>query len=64
MKRQAFRRELYRILEAKNYSSWLAKLDQLFFTILIILDISCFILETSQPLNQSYHWLFSQNYQN
>ena len=57
MKRK-FRRELYRILEAQNYSSWLTKLDQLFFTILIILDISCFILETSQPLDLNYHWLF------
>ena len=58
MKRKAFRRELYRILEAENYSSWLAKLDRLLLTVLIILDISCFILGTSQPLDRSYHWLF------
>jgi len=58
MKRKAFRRELYRILEAKNYSSWLAKLDRFLFTVLIILDISCFILETSQTLNENYYWLF------
>ncbi|MGB5635308.1 MAG: ion transporter [Waterburya sp.] len=58
MKRTAFRRKLYHILEAQNYSSWLSKLDQVLLSILIILDISCFILETSQPLNQNYHWLF------
>ena len=57
MKRKAFRHELYRILEAQ-YGGRLAKLDQLLFTILIILDISCFILGTSQPLDRSYHWLF------
>ena len=57
MKRKAFRRELYRILEAQ-YGGRLAKLDQFLFTILIILDISCFILETSQPLDRSYHSLF------
>jgi len=58
MKRKTWRRELYRILEASNYSSWLAKLDRLFFTVLIIVDISCFILGTSPPLDRSYHWLF------
>ena len=57
MKQQAFRRKLYHILEAK-YGSWLAKLDQLFLSVLIILDIGAFILDTSQPLNQNYHWLF------
>ena len=58
MKRKTWRRELYRILEAQNYSSWLAKLDRLFFTVLIIVDISCFILGTSEPLDRNYHWLF------
>ena len=57
MKQQAFRRKLYHILEAK-YSSWLSKLDQLLLSVLIIFDIGAFILETSQPLNQNYHWLF------
>ena len=58
MKRKAFRRKLYHILEAQNYSSYFSKLDQVLLSILIILDISCFILETSQPLNQDYYWLF------
>ncbi len=58
MKRKAFRHKLYHILEDQNYSSWLSKLDQVLFSILIILDISSFILETSPSLNQNYHWLF------
>ncbi|MEM7760639.1 MAG: ion transporter [Cyanobacteria bacterium P01_A01_bin.40] len=58
MKRKAFRHKLYHILEAQNYSDWLSRLDQVLLSILIILDISCFILETSQPLNQNYYWLF------
>ena len=57
MKQQAFRRRLYHILEAE-YSGWLAKLEQLFLSVLIILDIGAFILDTSQTLNQNYHWLF------
>lgn len=58
MKRKAFRRKLYHILEDADYGHWIGKLDQVFFSVLILLDISAFILETSQPINQNYHWLF------
>ena len=58
MKRKAFRRKLYHVLEDKGYGSWLSKLDQTLLSILIILDISSFILETSFWLNQQYYWLF------
>ncbi len=58
MKRKAFRRKLYHILEDADYGHWISRLDQIFFSILILLDISAFILETSQPINQNYHWLF------
>ena len=58
MKHKAFRRKLYHILEDANYGHWISRLDQKFFTILILLDISAFILETSQPINQNYYWLF------
>jgi voltage-gated potassium channel len=58
MKRKAFRRELHHILENADYGNWISKLDQVLLSILIILDIASFILETSQALNQSYHWLF------
>ncbi|MEL6495893.1 MAG: ion transporter [Cyanobacteria bacterium J06623_7] len=58
MKRKAFRHQLYHIIEAENYSGWWGKLERLLLSILIILDISAFILETSQPLNQNYYWLF------
>ncbi len=58
MKRKAFRRKLYHILEDADYGHWISRLDQVFFSILILLDISAFILETSQPINQNYHWLF------
>ena len=58
MRQKAFRHKLYHILEDKNYSGWLSKIEQVFLSILIILDIGSFILETSQPLNQNYYWLF------
>ena len=60
MKPKTFRRKLYHILEAQNHTGYFSKfkLDQVLLSILIILDISCFILETSQPLNQDYYWLF------
>ena len=58
MKRKGFRRKLYHILENKNYSNWFSKLDQILLSILIFFDISSFILETSQQLNQQYHWIF------
>ena len=58
MKRKAFRRKLYHILEDADHGHWISRLDQVFFSILILLDISAFILETSQPINQNYHWLF------
>jgi len=58
MKRKAFRRKLYHVLENTGYDTWLSKLDQVSLSILIILDISSFILETSFQLNQQYYWLF------
>ena len=58
MKRQEFRRKLYHVLENTNYSNWFSKSDQILLSFLIILDISSFILETSQQLNQQYYWLF------
>ena len=58
MKRKAFQRKLYHVLEDTGYGNWLSKLDQLLLSILIILDISSFILETSSQLNQEYHWFF------
>lgn len=58
MKRTAFQRELFHILEDTNYTSWFGKIDQILLSILIILDISAFILETSPQLNQNYSWLF------
>ena len=58
MKRKAFQRKLYHVLEDTGYGSWLSKLDQLLLSILIVLDISSFILETSSQLNQEYHWFF------
>ncbi len=58
MKRKAFQRKLYHILENADYGNWISRLDQIFFSVLILLDISAFILETSQPINQNYHWLF------
>lgn len=58
MKRAVFKHKLYNILGDENYSSWQAKLDRFLFSLLIILDISCFILETSPSLNQNYFWLF------
>ena len=58
MKQKAFRRKLYHILEDADYGHWIGKLDRVLLSILIFLDISAFILETSQPLNQNYYWLF------
>jgi voltage-gated potassium channel len=58
MKRKKFRRELYRILENTSYTNWFSQIDQVLLSILIIVDISAFILETSQQLNQNYSWLF------
>jgi len=58
MKHRAFRRKLYHILEDADYGHWISRLDQKFFSILILLDISAFILETSQPINQNYYLLF------
>ncbi|MCC0175987.1 ion transporter [Waterburya agarophytonicola K14] len=58
MKRRAFQRKLYHVLEDTRYSSWLGKLDQILLFILIVLDISSFILETSFQLNQQYYWFF------
>ena len=58
MKHKAFRRKLYLILEAQNYSGWLAKLDQFLLSILIVLDISCFILSTSPTLDRQYYLFF------
>ena len=57
MKHKAFRRKLYRILEAQ-YGDSLAKLDRFLLSILIVLDISCFILSTSLLLDQQYHHFF------
>ena len=58
MKHKAFRRKLYHILEDADYGHWLGRLEQILLSVLIFLDISAFILETSPPLNQSYYWLF------
>lgn len=58
MKRRAWQRKLYHILENSDRNSWLKKLDQTLLSILIILDISSFILETSSILNARYYWLF------
>ena len=58
MSRKAFRRKLYHILEDKGYSSWSSQLDQTLLSILIVLDISSFILETSFQLNQQHYLLF------
>ena len=58
MKHKAFRRKLYHILEDADYGHWISRLDRFLFSVLIVLDISVFILETSQSLNQSYYWLF------
>ena len=58
MKRKAFRRKLYHILEDADYGHWIGKLDRVLLSVLIFLDISAFILETSPPLNQNYYWLF------
>ena len=58
MQRKAFRRKLYHVLGNKSYSSWSSKLDQTLLSILIVLDISSFILETSFQLNQRYYLLF------
>lgn len=52
------RRKLYHILEDADYGHWIGKLDRVLLSVLIFLDISAFILETSPPLNQNYHWLF------
>ena len=52
------RRKLYHILEDADYGHWIGKLDRVLLSVLIVLDISAFILETSQPLNQNYYWLF------
>ncbi|MEM8721422.1 MAG: ion transporter [Cyanobacteria bacterium P01_G01_bin.39] len=57
MRRKAFRRKLYQILEDQNHSSW-SRLERILLSLLIILDIGSFILETSPPLNQNYYWLF------
>ena len=57
MKHKA-RRKLYHILEDADYGHWIGKLDRVLLSVLIVLDISAFILETSQPLNQNYYWLF------
>ncbi len=57
MKRRALKHKLHQIIEA-HYDSWLGKLDQIILSILIVLDISSLILETSQPFDRSYHWLF------
>ena len=58
MKQKAFRRQLYHVLNPTGYSSWSSKLDQILLSILIVLDISSFILETSSQLNQQYYWFF------
>ena len=58
MQRKAFQRKLYHVLENTGYDSWLSKLDRVLLFILIVLDISSFILETSSKLNQQYHWFF------
>ena len=58
MKRKAFRRKLYHILENADYGNWISKLDQILLSILIFLDITVFILETSQPLNERYYFVF------
>ena len=58
MQHKAFRRKLYHVLEDKGYSSWSSKLDQTLLSILIVLDISSFILETSFQLNQRYYLIF------
>ena len=57
MKRKA-RRKLYHILEDADYGHWIGKLDRVLLSVLIVLDISAFILETSPPLDRDYHWLF------
>lgn len=53
MKQKAFQLEVFQILEDTNYTSWFSKIDQILLSILIILDISAFILETSPQLNQN-----------
>ena len=58
MKRNAFQRKLYHILEDTGYTGWLGQLDRTLLSILIIVDISSFILETSSQLNQQYYWFF------
>ncbi len=40
MKRKAFRRKLYHILEDADYGNWISRLDQVFFSILILLDVA------------------------
>ena len=52
------RRKLYHILEDADYGHWIGKLDRVLLSVLIFLDISAFILETSPSLNQNYYWLF------
>ena len=52
------RRKLYHILEDADYGHWIGKLDRVLLSVLIVLDISAFILETSAPLNRDYYWLF------
>ena len=54
--KKVFKRKLYHILD--NYNYWLSKLDNTFLSILIVLDISSFILETSPTLAQHYSGLF------
>lgn len=58
MKRKAFRRKLYHILQDADYGDWVSRLDQVLLSILIFLDIAAFVLATSEPLNQRYYWLF------
>lgn len=56
--KKVLKRKLYNILDNYNYNNWFGKIDNTFLSILIVLDITSFILETSPTLARDYHLLF------
>lgn len=56
--KKVLKRKIYNILETYSYNHWLSKANRFFLSILIFLDISSFILETSTQINLKYSLIF------
>lgn len=56
---QPLKNRVYEILESSDPQDWLSRFDDMSVTVLVLLDVSAFILETSKSLSFQYNLFFS-----